>query len=78
MSCTYPSQEERCQIRCLWKGGWSLRGISVEPRRSVSTISRELRRNQTADGGYDSRHAQHPAIRRRHATNVRPRIDELT
>jgi len=46
------TQEERYAIAALKKQRLSIRGIAKELRRSPSTISREIRRNRKADGGY--------------------------
>lgn len=78
MSYTHLSQEERYQIRWLRKGDWSLEDIAADLHRAASTISRELRRNATPEGGYDSRHAQRRAVQRRHAASSLPRIDAQT
>jgi IS30 family transposase len=75
MSYAHLSQEERYQIRWLRNGGWSLEDIAAELQRAASTISRELRRNATPEGVYDSRHAQRQAVQRRHAASALPRID---
>ena len=48
--------------------------ISVELQRSVSTISRELRRNAGSTDRYDSKQAQRQAVKRRHAASAYPRI----
>lgn len=74
MSYTHLSQNERYQIQCLRRGGFSLATIGAELQRSASTISRELRRNGMAIG-YASRTAQRQAWRRRHAASARARID---
>ena len=74
MSYTHLSQNERYQIQCLRKGGFSLAAIGAELQRSASTISRELRRNGMAIG-YASGTAQRQASRRRHAASARARID---
>lgn len=78
MSYAHLSQEERYQIRWLRKGGWSLADIAGEVHRAASTISRELRRNTTPEGAYDSRYAQRQAVQRRHAASALPRIDAQT
>ena len=78
MSYAHLSQEERYQIQWLRKGGWSLEAIAVELQRAASTISRELRRNPTPEGAYDSRHAQRQAVQRRHAASALPRVDAQT
>jgi IS30 family transposase len=78
MSYAHLSQEERYQIRWLRKGGWSRAAIGGELHRAASTISRELRRNATPDGGYDTRYAQRQSVQRRHAASALPRIDAQT
>ncbi len=78
MNYAHLSQEERYQIRWLRKGGWSLEYIATELHRAPSTISRELRRNATIEGGYDNRYAQRPAMQRRHVATALPRIDAQT
>src|SRR5680860_1040716 len=45
--------------------GWRYREIAVHLQRSPSTVSREVRRNRLASGGYRAVAAQHRAQRRR-------------
>jgi IS30 family transposase len=78
MNYTHLSQGERYQIQCLRRGGWQLEAIAAGLQRAVSTVSRELRRNAMSEGGYDSRHAQRQASKRRHAASALPRIDAQT
>lgn len=78
MSYAHLSQAERYQIRCSRKDGWPLEAIGVELQRAPSTISRELRRNVTQEGGYDHRYARCQAVQRRHAASAVPRIDPET
>ncbi|MEM8690173.1 MAG: helix-turn-helix domain-containing protein, partial [Pseudomonadota bacterium] len=62
------SLSERIEIYRLHSGGFSLRAIARELGRSVSTISRELRRNSKATkshpGGYQPERAHGLAERR--------------
>lgn len=78
MNYTHLSQDERYQIQCLRRGGWELEAIAAGLQRAVSTVSRELRRNATPEGGYDSRQAQRQASARRRAASALPRIDAQT
>lgn len=78
MNYTHLSQDERYQIQCLRRGGWELEAIAAGLQRAVSTVSRELRRNATPAGGYNSRHAQHQASERRRTASALPRIDART
>lgn len=77
MSYTHLSQDERYQIQCLRRGGFRLEYIGAQLQRSISTISRELRRNPASAGGYDSKQAQRKAVQRRHLASARPRIDAV-
>lgn len=52
------SMEERCRLSLLQKEGYSLQKIASVMARSASTISREIRRNQTKTTGYDASYAQ--------------------
>ena len=48
MSYTHLSQDERYQIQHLHGGNFSSREIAIELKRAATTISRELRRNQSS------------------------------
>lgn len=74
MSYAHLSQDERYQIQCYKRGGFSLRTIANELGRSPSTISRELRRNTLEQGAYERKHAQRQSVLRRRLANSRPRI----
>ncbi|MNG22088.1 hypothetical protein D3C84_1065370 [compost metagenome] len=63
MSYTELSVEERATIQIGHAQGFSLRRIACLITRSPSTISRELRRNRDACGGYSARVAQQQARR---------------
>lgn len=66
MSYTELSVEERATLQVSHDQGLSLRHIARLMQRAPSTISRELRRNSSADGRYSARHAQqHRQTRRR-------------
>lgn len=78
MTYTHLSQEERYQIQCLRKGGWSTGRIGELMRRNKSTIARELRRNLNPDGAYAYRLAQQHSVERRRAASARPRITAET
>ena len=58
MSYSELSVEERATIQIGQAQGFSQRGIARLINRSPSTISRELRRNRDAGGGYSARSAQ--------------------
>ena len=57
--------EERCEIARLQAEGSSVGQIAAALDRSTSTISRELKRNGTAGGGYRARYAEEQARARR-------------
>ncbi len=65
MSYTELSVEERATIQIGRTQGFSLRRIACLINRSPSTISRELRRNRGACGGYSARLAQQQMQARR-------------
>ena len=65
MSYTELSVEERATIQISHAQGFSLRRIACLINRSPSTISRELRRNRDACGGYSARVAQQQMQARR-------------
>src|SRR3546814_2636199 len=65
MSYTELSVEERATIQIGRTQGFSLRRIACLTNRSPSTISRELRRNRGACGGYSARLAQQQMQARR-------------
>ena len=64
------SLSERIELYRLHKEGQSMRAIATALGRSVSTISRELRRNSEPtkawSGGYEPARAQSVSERRRH------------
>ena len=57
--------EERCEIARLRKEGRSVRQIAATLDRSPPTITRELKRNGTKDGGYRATYAHEQAHARR-------------
>jgi transposase, IS30 family len=66
ISARYLSEDERVTLADLRRRGCSVRAIAAELRRSPSTISRELRRNQDPDSGqYRPFTAQRLAVDRR-------------
>ena len=65
ISPRYLSQDERIEIADLHRAGLSIRRIAHQIGRSPSTISRELRRNGRADGGYRPFEAHRHAVARR-------------
>ena len=65
MSYSELSVEERATIQIGHAQGFSLRRIACLINRSPSTISRELRRNRGACGGYSARLAQQQMQARR-------------
>jgi transposase, IS30 family len=70
----YLSQDERFEIADLHRTGMSIRRIARQIGRSPSTVSRELRRNGRADGGYRPFDAHRHAVSRR-ARRHRRRLD---
>ena len=64
MNYTHLSQTERYQIYILKKAGHNQQTIAVMLKRSISTISRELRRNR-GQCGYRPKQAHALACRRR-------------
>lgn len=58
MAYTELSIEERSTIQVSLRQEMSFRQIATMLQRSPSTISREVRRNQTQQGAYCARHAQ--------------------
>jgi transposase, IS30 family len=73
ISSRYLSEDERVRIADLHRGGHAVRSIAAELDRSVSTISRELRRNRDASGQYRPFSAHRLAAGRR----ARPRPGKL-
>ena len=69
------TSEERYALSTLRKQGWGVRRIARTLRRHASTISREVRRNASADGAYRAIHAQHRAQRRRSHSRRNQRLD---
>jgi IS30 family transposase len=65
ISPRYLSQDERIEIADLHRSGLSLRAIADRLGRAPSTISRELRRNAPAGGGYQPFDAHRRATARR-------------
>jgi IS30 family transposase len=64
LSGRYLSQEEREEIAVGLAAGWSLRRIAVGLGRAVSTVSREVSRNQGWRGRYRAYGAQQLAVAR--------------
>ncbi len=52
---------ERCEIARLWTAGCSVPKIAAVLDRASSAISRELKRNASANGGYQPAYAQQRA-----------------
>lgn len=75
MGYTHLSQDERYQIQHLHSGGFCAAQIARQIHRRPSTVRRELRRNASADGRYQARHAQRQSVLRRHLASSQPRID---
>jgi transposase, IS30 family len=71
ISSRFLSQDERIEIADLRQAGLSMRAIASRLGRAPSTISRELRRNKTAGGGYRPFDAHRQATARR--ARIRPR-----
>jgi len=65
ISPRYLSQDERIEIADLRRAGLSVRAIGERLGRSPSTVSRELRRNAPAGGGYQPFDAHRRATARR-------------
>ena len=74
MSYSELSVEERATIQIGHAQGFSLRRIACLITRSPSTISRELRRNQDACGGYSARVAQQQMQARRQVCRQRRKL----
>jgi IS30 family transposase len=74
VSARFLSQDERIEIADLRHAGMSLRQIAARLGRAPSTISRELRRNASASGGYRPFEAHRQATARR-ARRHRRRIE---
>lgn len=74
MGYAHLSQSERYQIQCLHRGGFSAGEIGATLGRARSTVSRELRRNTNAEGGYQARGAHRQCVQRRHAASAQARI----
>ena len=68
---------EREQVAVLRAAGHSQRAIAEALGRSVSTISRELRRNRLGSGGYSPRHADGAYIQRRRRDAVLEQDEKL-
>ena len=62
---TQLSREERWRLARLQAEGRSARQIAATLDRAPSTITRELKRNARADGGYDPDYAQQQTRARR-------------
>ena len=67
MSYTQLTEEQRYQISGLRKAGYGPGRIAQETGRHKSTVSRELRRNAGARGGYFPKQAQQKAEARQEA-----------
>ena len=65
---------ERYAIAALRRRGLSLRAIARDLRRAPSTISREVRRNRSADGSYSAFKACHRSRGRRSRSRRNERI----
>jgi transposase, IS30 family len=65
VSARFLSEDERIMIADLRRRGHTLRDIGTRLGRAPSTISRELRRNQTPEGGYRPFRAHRMAQARR-------------
>lgn len=74
MSYTELSVEERATIQVGHVQGFSLRQIARLIDRSPSTISREVRRNRGACGGYVARAAQEQMKARRQVCRPRRKL----
>ena len=72
VSSRYLSQDERIEIADLRQSGLSLRAIAARLDRAPSTISRELRRNAAAGGGYRPFDAHRRATGRRARPHWKP------
>lgn len=68
------SKEERAQIAIFKKNGYSLRKIAKELERSVSTISREVKRNEGIQGYRPLQAQEFAEIRRSKASQRIPKI----
>lgn len=67
--------EERVTLAALRQQGQSLRAIGAVLGRSAGSLSRELRRNSSADGAYLSKAAQQCADARRAAARAPSKLD---
>ena len=76
MSYRQITREERYAIALGRQAGWSIRAIGRHLQRSPSSISRELRRNLSPDGGYRPVIAQRKTQNRRHLGHRRWRFTE--
>jgi IS30 family transposase len=66
------SPEERAKIAIFQREGRSLRYIAKALNRNPASISREIRRNKTIDGIYDTEIATRKSAKRRHVDTPRP------
>lgn len=66
---------ERESLYRLFKSGSSLRQIAKVLGRNVSSVSRELKRNQDVDGRYNTWNATFSYIKRRKRCKRRGRFD---
>ena len=64
---------QRCKIEAYLSSGCSQRGIARRLGASLSTISRELKRNNIPEVGYGAQLAQRSAVARRLLASTRPR-----
>jgi IS30 family transposase len=71
------SLEERCTISSLRKEGKSVRQIAAALARAPSTITREIKRNQTKTKGYEPAYSQQQAAGRRWRGSQLERQPEL-
>ena len=71
MTYTHLTQEERYQIHNLHRQGTPLSRIAAELGRCTSTISRELKRNASAQGYLPARAQDKATARQRQRRNAR-------
>ena len=64
---------QRCKIEGFLPSGHSQRSIARQLGVTSTTVSREVRRNRSADGSYDAIDAHQRAVKCRHAASSRPR-----
>jgi len=69
---THLSIEEREKSRVMFKQGMSICAIAHILSRSLSTISREIKRNSYANGSYTVHHAQKKYLKRKSNCGRKP------